>query len=366
VNRLLAAAPATDPKAIKSDLRARMAWLQARLAFEVGEFEHALGLADGLSKLGGELDAGLKTEIGGTAALLKAQAQFALHDEPRGLETLKKLREDAALKKSDAAVSSYLIEADYLATRDRIVEAQKLLTKLAEEFSDNAYAPYALYQAAVLSERLGQDDNFLEANRLIVDLIKKYPTSDLVFPAQLKEGELLERLNQLPNAQQVYQELENKFPRHPDVVRAQLRLAICLDAQASGNPSYLATAQAKFEQLLFRVDAPVELRVEAGHHLGDLFARRENPEKAIEVWWREVVHPFLLDDPAVAANLLKVDSLGRYWMARTLARTGDLLEQQGKIDDAKRAWSLILETKLGHESLVRAKLARYGVPEGKP
>ena len=68
----------------------------------------------------------------------------------------------------------------------------------------------------------------------------------------------------------------------------------------------------------------------------------------------------------VAAKLLAENSKGRYWIARTLARTGELMEQEGKFEDAKRAWSLILETKLGWESLARAGLARLGVPEIKP
>ncbi len=370
VNRLLGAASTAEASAIKPDLHARMAWLQARLSYEAGELDRTLVLADGLTKIGADVDATLKIEIAGTAALLKAQAQFALHDETHGLETLKRLREGP---KSDAAVSSYLLEADYYAApgRDRIVDAQKLLTKLADEFSDNAYAPYALYQAALLAERLGQDDNYREANRLIVDLVKKYPASDLVFPAQLKEGELKEKLNQLPQAQQVYQELENKFPRHRDVVRAQLALAKCLDAQSAGNPAYLAQAQAKFEQLLDRVDAPSDVRVEAGCHLGELLARRDNLEKAVMVWWRDVVHQFLLgDDPAKKAKLIDLDGPpgvnGRYWMARTLVRTGDAFEQQGKFEDAKSAWSLIVEKKLGYDSLARARLSRFGVPEVKP
>jgi len=369
VNHLLAAAPGTDAAAIKPDLRARMAWLQARLSYDAGEFERTLALADGLAKQAGEVDAKLKNEIASTGALLKAQAQLdGLNDEAHGLETLKKLRAD--FPKSDAAISSYLVEADYVSKppRDRIVDAQKLLTKLADEFSDNIYAPYALYRAAELAAKLGQDDNYREANRLIVELVKKYPASDLVFPAQLKEGELLEKLNQLPQAQQVYQELENKFPRHRDVVRAQLALAKCLNAQSSGNPSYLAIAQAKFEQLRDRVDAWPEVRVEAGYNLGELLARRDSPDKAIEVWWRDVVQQFLLNDAALKARLL--DGPGgtnaRYWLARTLVRTGDLLEQQGKLEDAKRAWSLMLEAKLGFESLARARLARFGVPEAKP
>jgi TolA-binding protein len=373
LNRLLAGPGASVPP----DLRARMAWLQARLSFEAGEFQRTLALADGLAKPAGEFDAALQMEIVSTAALLKARAQMALRDEVRGLETLKKLRAD--FPKADAAVSSYLAEADYYAApgRDRIAESQKLLTKLADDFPENAYAPFALLQAAVLAERLGQEDNFKEANRRIEDLVKlvaKYPQNDprndLIFAARLKQGELLEKLNQLPQAQQVYQELENRYPRHGDVVLAQLALAKVMNAQAAGNPSYLVTAQAKFEQLRDRADAPTDVRVEAGFNLGELLARRDSPEKAIEVWWRDVVHPFLLDDAAGAANWLdgrsKAAGRGRYWMARTLVRTGDLLEQQGKREDAKRAWSLILEARLGYESLARARLARYGIPESKP
>ena len=370
VNQLSAAAAAAGSAPIKPELRARMAWLQARLSYEAGEYDRTLALADALARPPAELDVALKIEIASAAALLKGQAQLNLKKDAEALKTLQQLQEDPQFATTDAAISSYLVEADYYAApgRDQFVEAQKRLIKLAEKFPENTYAPYALYRAAVLAEKLGQEDNYREANRHIVKLVHDHPASDLVFPALLKEGELLEKLNQLPQAQQVYQELENKFPRHRDVVRAQLALAICLNAQAAGNPSYLALAQAKFEQLRDRVDAWPEVRVQAGYNLGELLARREGADRAIEVWWRDVVHPFLLDDAAVKGKLLDGDggTKARYWMARTLVRTGELLEQQGKLEEAKRAWSLMLETKLGYDSLARAGLARLGVPETKP
>ena len=49
-------------------------------------------------------------------------------------------------------------------------------------------------EAALQAERRGQDANFAEANRLIEDLVKKYPSSDLVFYARLKQGDLLRKL----------------------------------------------------------------------------------------------------------------------------------------------------------------------------
>lgn len=379
VNRLLAGATGTT--GVPPELRARLAWLQARLSLEAGEPERTMALADELArpKAFGDIDAALQTEIASMVALLKAEANFQLgrnaanpklrlERETAALEILKKLRTD--YPKSSAAVSSYLAEADYDVSpgQDKFNEAQKLLTKLAEDFPDNPTAPYALFKAALLAERLGQDDNFLEANRLIVDhLLKKYPASELVFAAMLKEGALLEKLGQLPQAQRVYQELENKFPRHREVTRAQLALAECLNAQAAANPAYLDEAQARFEQLRNRVDAPVDVRVEAGFNLGELLVRRKSLDQAIEVWWHEVVYPFLIDDAALKAQLLEPRVQGRYWMARTLVRLGEVLEEQGKLEDAKRAWSLVVETKLGvGESLAKERLLRAGVPETKP
>jgi predicted negative regulator of RcsB-dependent stress response len=37
---------------------------------------------------------------------------------------------------------------------------------------------------------------------------------------------------------------------------------------------------------------------------------------------------------------------GRYWMARTLLRFGDLLRAQGRIEQAREAYELVLRTQL--------------------
>lgn len=376
VNKLLTTAPA-NAAALPAELRARMAWLQARLSLDEKQPEVTLSLVKQLAELPGGLDDALKTEIASTGALLAAEANFMLgreavapqtkrEREAAALETLKKLRAEHG--KSEAAIASYLVEAAYYASPEqgRIVDAQKLLTKLADDFPESNYAPYALYQAALQVEQLGQDESYREANRLLVDLVKKYPQSDLVFAAQLKEGDLLRNLKQFQPAQQIYQDLVTKFSRRNDVVLAQLALAECLNAQSAGNPAHLMSAQALFEQLRDRVDAPVDVRVEAGYNLGEVHIRRGNPDKALEVWWTDVVTPFLLGEPATAAKVLREESKGRYWMARTLLRVGEVYEKQEKLENAKQAWRLILQTKLPGESLAKERLARFGPPEAKP
>lgn len=357
VNRLLAEAPAAG---LSDELRARMGWLQARLSLDAGAPERTLQLADALVANGEKLPDTLKAEIGSTAALLKAEALFALGREPDALAQLQKVRGD--FPKSDAAVYSYIVEADHYAKLDKTVEAQQLLTKLVDEFPGNTYAPYALYQAALQAERRGQDANYIEANKLIEQLVTRYPRSDLVFYARLKQGDLLRKLNQFPQAQQVYETLVNNFSQHSDVLVAQLALAECHNAQAAADPGHAEAAATLFEHLRDRGDAPVDLRVEAGYNLGYTLTRRGQVARAQQVWWQDVVKAFLLNQD-VAAQL---GAKGRYWMARTLLELGASFEQQAKLEEARNAWSLILQAKLPGEALARARLARFNVPEAKP
>ena len=360
VNRLLTASLA--PGQLPAELQARMAWLQARLSLEAGQPEQTLKLVDALpAKLVG-VTPELKSEMESTAALLKGEASFLLGREADALELFKKLRAD--FPRSDAAVYSYFDEAEHYAKQDKTVEAQQLLTQLADKFPDNTYAPYALYQAALQAERRGQDANFAEANRLIEDLVKKYPQSDLVFYARLKQGDLLRKLNQFPQAQQVYETLVNNYAAHKDVILAQLALAECHNAQSSSDPAQAERAKVLFEHLRDRVDAPVDVRVEAGFNLGNLYARRGEAATAETIWLNDVVNEFLVKDPALAAQL---GAKGRYWMARTLLELGTLFEQQEKLEQAKEAWLLILKAHLSPgEELARARLARFNLPEAKP
>jgi tetratricopeptide (TPR) repeat protein len=361
INRLLASAQLL-PGQLPPELQARMAWLQARLSLEAGQPEQTLKLVDALpAKLAGVAPA-LRSEMESTGALLKAEASFDLGREADALDLLKRLRAD--FPRSDAAVYSYFDEAEHYSKQDKTVEAQQLLTKLADEFPDNTNAPYALYKAALQAERRGQDANFAEANRLIEDLVKKYPASDLVFYARLKQGDLLRKLNQFPQAQQVYESLVNNYTNHKDVILAQLALAECHNAQSANDPAQAERAKILFEHLRDRVDAPVDVRVEAGFNLGNLYARRGDPATAEDIWWKDVVYEFLVKDPAVAAEL---GAKGRYWMARTLLEVGALYESQEKLEQAKQAWLLILQSGLKPgEELAKARLARFNLPEAKP
>ncbi len=366
VNRLLQAGGAG---ALPAELRARMAWQQAELSYDAGQYARTLALAAGLlTRLGG-LSPALSAEIASSSALLEAEADFALEREDAGLAVLARLRQD--FPNSDAAVKSYLIDADRNARKDRITTAQNLYIQLAEKFPGNGYAPYAYWQAALLAERLGRPSDLNEATNLIeklVSLEKAHPPADprggLTFYARLKEGDLLEKLNEFPQAQQTYQTLRDNFSQHRDIVYALLALAECHAAQAQSDPGHVESAQSLLEGLVYRVDAPVDVRVEAGFSLGNLLVTRGDGARAQKVWWEDVVNPFLLD-PARAAQL---GALGRSWMARALLGLADLAVAQGRPDDAAKYWRLIISSHLPGAETARGYLTNLdpAAPQPQP
>jgi tetratricopeptide (TPR) repeat protein len=352
------------PGSLGADLRARMAWLQARLSFDAKKPLETLKLVDALLATTGGLSAQLGNDIASMGELLRAEAQFEMGRDSAAEDTLQKLRVN--FPTTESAVYSYIVEANRFAEQDRVVDAQRLLTKLADDFpNDITYAPYALYQAALQAERLGSDNNLKEAYRLLESLVTnpKYARSELIFPARMREGDLLRELNQFPQAQQVYELLVNNpgSSQNPDdVILAQLALAECHEAQSADNPSHADSAVRIFEDLVERVDATADERVEAGYNLGKVLSRTD-PAKAQEVWWSDVVDAFLVHP--VGPNVL--GSKGRWWIARTLLDVGLLYEKEGKIDDAKRAWQLWVDSGLPEEAIARERLARFHLPEAK-
>jgi tetratricopeptide (TPR) repeat protein len=319
-----------------------------------------------------EIDATLRVEIASILTLLKARSELALGREPAALETLKRLRDD--YPRTDAAISSYLIESEYYAAQDKIDEARNRLIGLTDntQYATSPYFPYALYRLALLTERLGREENLKEANQRIEDLVKTTVAAadpGLLFAARLRQGDIFRKLNDFPAAQRAYEYLVINYAQRPDVVVAQLALADCHNIQASPppgqpeDPSHADKAQLLFEQLRDRVDAPRDVRVEAGFKLGLLLARRGRLEEAAKVWWSDVITPFLVDD----AKPPEPDAKRPYWLARTLTELGDLQEKRGKFEEAKAAYLLLLEKRLPFGgTIARTRLEQMGVQVLRP
>ncbi len=365
VTRLVDAPPegVAATRALPPELRIRMAWLNAQLSFESGQPGDTLKRVEYLLTAARDIEPELQRQIASTAILLQARAEFALKSEAAAMETLGRLRENHP--RTEAAIYSYLIEARYYTAQEKITEAQVRLTRLVDnpDYKNSVYIPYALYELALLSEELGQEKDLEEAYRRIDRLIAMSSVSgesELLFEARRKQGDLLRRMGQYPQAQLAYEEILNRYPQRPDIVLAQLALADCHNAQSAADPSHADKAQLLFEQLRDRFDAPADVRVEAGYKLGLLLVRRDQKAKAIDVWWADVVTPFLLENPQPLAAADK----RRFWLARTLHDLGKALEDASRVEEARRVYTLLMQSNLGiGQALARQGLKRLGVPD---
>ncbi len=335
VTRLRAETPGVPP-----NLRARMAWLEARLALDSGAPERALALAKNFAEpraLEG-VESVLRRELPARSLLLQAEANFALGNPAEAVAQLRKLRTDA--QDSDTKMRSFIVEADYYARTGNLAEAQRLMTSLADDYRTSSYAPEALYQAALHAARRGGEEHIREAYRLLERLAKDYPASDLVFYARMKQGDLAREYNNFSDAQLAYEYLINNYSQHADVLAAHLALANCHRARsAPPDVSHYESALTIYERLRDLADtrAGADLRVEAGFQLGDMLADRGDTDRALRAWW-VVEDAFLLNEERAA----ELGPKGRYWMARLLLRKAELLESAARHEEARTAWQLII------------------------
>ena len=349
----LRAEPGSESRPAK--LRARMAWLEARLAQESGDPEVALRLAREVPANLPGVEEPLAREIAGQARLVEAEALFGLDRGDEAMQTLRALRATEA--STEAALQSFLVEADYLAAAGRLVDAQGLLVRFADEHRDHEYAPDAIFLAALNAERRGEAAFFQDAYRLLEEqLVKRYPRSRLIFQARMKQGDLLRRLGDFAAAQQIYEDLVNNQSQHERILDAQMALADCHRAQAARDASHFESALTILERLRDLAGAPADLRAEAGFKLGDMLAARDQAA-ALASWW-PVVDSLLLKPESSA----RLGAEGRYWIGRLLIRMAGVLEQSGKEDEAREAWRLVVDRGLPGAALAKARLEARGVP----
>jgi TolA-binding protein len=283
--------------------------------------------------------------------LLKAQALFAQDMDQAGYDLLAKLRSD--FHGTSAAKYSFLVQANRQSLRGDLTAAQGVLQSFVDnpEYQKSEYAPLALYEVALILERQGLDRQLEEANKKLEQLVKSYPDDDLVFYARLKQGDLMRKLNEFARARVIYEDLVNN-------------LADTFFAQGANSVSNYESAVTIYERLRDLPAAPVDLRAEAGFKWGYALAKRaltaaaaterdQQLAKAQGVYW-SVVDSFLLH-PAAAE---KLGAKGRYWVARALLELGQINEDAGRLDEAQRAYQVIVDQKLSGGAQAQAKLAR--------
>ena len=346
----------TKKHSIPNDLRLRLMWLEARLLVDMGLFAETASLTDQILHLlssipPSALKAKEYTLLASQTILLKGQIAFLNGDVSQAILLFDQLRKDYA--KSYAAVISYLTEARYYASIDKIVEAQKCCLNLADTHPRSRYAPEALYEAAINAEKRELSSTYQESLKLLERLCNDYPDHFLVFYARTKQGDLLRKLNDFGAARQMYENVLNRFPDHPHRDYVELALDKILLAQGAQDPSRAEIATEDLERLFNLPNKPISFRAEVGNLWGFALQKMGDNNTAMQIYWLLISQ--LLKNPQNGEDL---NEQGRYWIARTVFDLATLLDQEKKEREANTVYQLILDYKLPGEALAKAKLGK--------
>ncbi len=306
-----------------------------------------------------------KQRLLANAALLKARGYALKGDEASERAQLELLR--VQYPDSTAAVASYLAEGRSFADRKQPTAALRCYERVLELCEDNPefseYASRAYFEAAQQAAALGRPRDavaFLDA------VATKYPTSPLVFYARLQQADFFRTLNEFDSALAVYERLKTQYPDRQDLRRVELSRADCLLALAASARSAtdaaknqaaradLDSAIVAYERLSSLPDVPFDLMAEAGNkhgyataQMGILFesaspeALEQRIAEAKKIHWRNVNDVFARasadgNDPTSVWG-----TRTGYWLARSLFAIGELCEQEGDIEGARKAYDRV-------------------------
>ncbi len=334
-------------------LSLRLQWLRAQLYLLNNKPVEALEWVSHLFKTLDSSEAKEETQIDEIAAegyLLKARAYVKLQKPEAALPVFKYIRDQ--YPESRAARFSFLDEARFQASSNKLVEALRLCVHLADSHSSSDEAPIALYEAAHYAELVGQSSSVEQALLFLERLYNDYQSSHLAYYARVKQGDLLRRLNRFESAYLIYKHLLVEYPSHPDAPYIKLSEAKTLLALDPTREDYFQAIVSTCEYLADLAKIDLTLRLEAAYTLAFTYVKKNRLVDAEQQYWR-LIH-YCLKERTNEANTLSRKS--QYWLSRGIFDLAALLEQRRAFSEAKMLYQLILDHKLPGVSLAKAKL----------
>jgi tetratricopeptide (TPR) repeat protein len=341
-------------QAVPVTLDLRLRWLDARLRLLLGETDGLVGTVETLllrlQSLPSGLVAGDEVKVlMAELVLLTVEALFHQGDTVRASEELLRLRED--YPQSDCSERSYLIEAAYHGSVGNYSFAQQTLLTLSTRFPGSPLVAQSIFEAALYCEKRGVD-LYADAVRLYNELVERFPEDPLLFTAQLKQGDLLRKMNDFAGAQIIYETLIYTYPNHPQRYAAELARAECLLAIAKNDATQIEAVASILERLMDLPNVPVDFMMEIAYKWAFALNASGRSSEAGEVYFMSIERYLL--------NSISLDQLGvtgRYWASRALLDLGTLLEKNGSLLEARKIYLKLQAYNLPGRKLAETRIS---------
>jgi cellulose synthase operon protein C len=343
-------------KLLSRDLRVRLLWMDASLAFQMNNPEDSLKKSEKVIAYLNDKEgfsAGLYNKVKAQILLTKGRSLLLSNKQIEAAKTFVNLQ--LIYPHSDESAFSYLVQAYNHASRNRLDQAQRSLLRLADGFKKSQYAPRALYEAALHLERRGMDENLKEGIDLLERLIQDYPRDKLVFHARLRQANLLRRRNEFGSALELCKELlgNNLYRDHPKKNSVYMLRADCLFALARNDRQKLFESADAYGELKNTRGFSLDMHAEAAFKEGLVFRRMKDYPRAKAIYFRDIIKFFLSD----VDRFSNISDSGKYWISRSLLDLGEILDSEGDFNGARNVYGILLAHGLPGRNLAKARFS---------
>ena len=327
-------------------LKTRMMWVRAVISDSSGNYARTIDYCDNVVDMASAEDTKREKtadEIAANALLLKASCLQKSGDAlaPRSIEVYERIRGD--FPNTAAAPLSYLYQARVEASDGRFDKACELCLQLAKDKA-SPLRYQAIFDAAEYMRKTASMSSYRSALSLLDSLCSEYPDDPRNFYCRLSQAAILRLINSFSDARKLYNEIINRFDKHPEIYLAWLGLGDSTLTQ----PARFGDAAAIYERLYSLPGIPVPAKAESAYKWAFALAKAGKREEADEVSW-------------LTANALlnsrPDDEVAKYWLGRSLLNLAQSLEERSMQRDAKAAYELIVKYALPAAEIARKKLS---------
>ncbi len=328
-------------------LKMRMMWLRAIISERAKNYQRTIEYCNNIIDMEASEEIGNPTtakEIAASTLLLKASCLEKIGssiDKSESIKAYEKIRK--GYPASEAAPLSYLYQARLEAELGHYASANRLCTALAEDEKYPQYKYAALFDAAQYTKKIATEASYKLALSLLDRLCSDFPDEPRNFYAKLSQAEILRLVNSFADARKLYNEIINKFEKHPEIYLAWLGLG---DSTLAQN-NRMSDAVSIFERLYSLPEMPIAAKAEAAFKWIFALEKSGRTREANEIAW--------LTANTIINNIGNDDS-AKYWAGRILYNLAQSLEEQGLTRDARAAYELLVKYKLPSYKIAEEKI----------
>ncbi len=210
--------------------------------------------------------------------------------------------------------------------------AEPRFVMLAEKHPDDDLADDALYWAGQAAMAQMEYPRAIEHFTL---LSKIYPKSNMMAETRFAQGDALSERGEFSLAILAFEEVVENYPDNYLADRARGRIGDCQFTLSSEDPARYEKALTAYRTILDKVDAPVDLQMQAEYKIGRCHEKMREEDESFKRYMN-VVYRFF----AELEEGVRVDPL---WFTRAAFNAAGIQESRGNWEEAVRIYERVIE-----------------------